>query len=233
MTAARPLPAPSPAPDAGALVRSLLPRDVAVAATDPRTPQPALWPEERAGLPRARPARLREFAAGRSAARHALAQLGLPPAAIAHGIDRAPVWPAGVVGSISHCSNACVAVLARAGRLSALGIDLEEEVALPLDLIPAICTPAEAARLALLPPARRGLIAKVIFSAKEAAYKAQFPLSGRLFGFQTLEVRLEPETGRFSADFLQDIPPFRSGTRLQGHFVIGQGLIATIVTLSA
>lgn len=231
MTAAAALPE-TPA-SALRLAQGLLPPGVALAETDPRAPQPAPWPEERAGLTRPRPERLREFAAGRTAARRAMAQLGLPPAPVAHGFDRAPVWPEGLTGSISHCSTACLAAVAPMTRARALGLDLEEDTPLPLDLIPAICTPEEEAYLATLPPQQRGRMAKLIFSAKECAYKAQFPLSRRLFGFQTLALTLEPAAGRFTARFLEDVAPFAVGTRLCGRFTIGCGLIVTAMALAA
>ncbi|MGD9865228.1 MAG: 4'-phosphopantetheinyl transferase [Pseudodonghicola sp.] len=229
------IPAAAPEPEHRgpvALARPLFPAGVALAGTDPRAPQPAPWPEERAGLDRPRPERLREFAAGRAAARRAMAQLGHPPAPVPHGLDRAPVWPAGLSGTISHCRSACLAAVARADTARALGLDLEEDTPLPLDLIPAICTPEEAARLAQWPEDRRGRMAKVIFSAKECAYKAQFPLSRTLFGFQALDLLLEPEAGRFTARFVKDVAPFAAGTRLNGRFAIGDGLIVTAMVLA-
>jgi 4'-phosphopantetheinyl transferase EntD len=226
---------PEAQPSALILARGLFPAGVALAETDPRVPQPAAWPEERAGLDRPRPERLREFAAGRTAARHAMAQLGQPARAIPHGIDRAPVWPAGLVGSISHCTTTCLAAVAEARSFAALGLDLEEATPLPLDLIPAICTEAEAERLAPLPEAQRGLAAKLIFSAKECAYKAQYPASRQVFGFQTLEIRFDAEapqtSGAFTARFLHEVPPFAAGTRLPGRFGLALGLILTTMAL--
>lgn len=226
---------PEPHTSALSLARGLFPAGVALAEADPRAPQPSPWPEERAGLDRPRPERLREFAAGRTAARHAMAALGQPAQAIPHGIDRAPVWPTGLVGSISHCTTTCLAAVAEARRFAALGLDLEEATPLPLDLIPAICTEAEAERLAPLPEAQRGLAAKLIFSAKECAYKAQYPASRQVFGFQTLEILFDtdaPQTsGSFIARFEHEVPPFAAGTRLSGRFGLASGLILTTMAV--
>ncbi|GHG93628.1 4'-phosphopantetheinyl transferase family protein [Pseudodonghicola xiamenensis] len=224
-----------PPPSALNLARGLFPVGVALAETDPRAPQPSPWPEERAGLTRPQPGRLREFAAGRAAARHAMARLGEPARPILHGSDRAPVWPAGLVGSISHCSTTCLAAVAKAGSFAALGLDLEEATLLPFDLIPAICTDAEAERLAPLPETQQGLMAKLIFSAKECAYKAQYPASRQVFGFQTLELDFNAEMplvcGKFTVRFLHAVPPFTTASHLSGNYVISGGLIITAIAL--
>lgn len=221
-------------PDAQALARPLLPEAVALAATDPRAPQPTAWPEERAALTHARPKRLREFDAGRAAARAAMAALGAAPVAVPHGADRAPIWPEGLTGSITHCANACLAALARDGDIRALGLDLEEDAPLDPDLFETVCTGTELERLAALPAGPRGQQARLIFSAKEAAYKAQYPLSRVVFDFHTLEVALDAGgPGHFIARFRRDVAPFGTGDALWGRYAIGGGLIATAVVLAA
>ena len=63
---------------------------------------PALTASEQASIAPMAPARLAEFAQGRMHARIALARFGLADASIPMGSKRAPLWPAGFVGSISH-----------------------------------------------------------------------------------------------------------------------------------
>ncbi len=219
---------------AWALARPLLPGVVALAATDPSAPQPPALPQERAALTGARPARLREFDAGRTAARRAMVQLGVAPAAVLHGDDRAPIWPEGLVGTITHGAGACLAAQAYRRDIQALGLDLEEATTLEPDLFETICTGAELNHLAALPPDQRGLRAKLIFSAKEAAYKAQYPLSRTLFDFQTLEISLDAgNPGQFSAHFLRAIAPFPAGSLLSGRYAIGGGWIVTAVAIAA
>lgn len=104
-----------------AAARALLPVSVALAATDPTQPAPALWRGE--VLPLAIAARQTEFAAGRHAARMAMAQLGHLQQPIVHGADRAPIWPAGLNGSITHSATLCLAAVTQAPLL--VGIDLE------------------------------------------------------------------------------------------------------------
>ncbi|MGR3504381.1 MAG: 4'-phosphopantetheinyl transferase family protein [Paracoccaceae bacterium] len=160
---------------------------VAVAVLPVTGAHPPLLPTEEVAMRRAVPSRRAEFTAGRAAARLALQRLGLPPAAIPSAPDRSPVWPAGVTGSISHAAGLCAAVLSR-DLAATLGLDIEEATPLDEDLWPLVLTPSELQALDDHAPAQRGRIAKRIFSIKEAAYKAQFPLTGAVIGFQALEV---------------------------------------------
>jgi 4'-phosphopantetheinyl transferase EntD len=199
---------------------ALLP-DAAIAVTDPRAVQPALLDEE---ILRAIPARQREFAAGRAAARQAMRVMGLPAAAIAVGRDRAPVWPAGLAGSITHSATACVAAIARGGLL---GIDIEPDVPLDRDIWPAILLPEEQRWLATQPD--RGHRALQIFCAKEAAYKAQYPATATLFGFDTLHVILTHD--RFTATFRKPAGPIATGFCLHGRITRVSGHVFAAVHL--
>ncbi|APG48199.1 4'-phosphopantetheinyl transferase family protein [Phaeobacter porticola] len=219
-----------------ALIRPLFAETVAVEVCDPQGTPPAPFMEEAACLsPNAVEKRRREFAAGRAAAHHAMETLGLSACAIPVGPKRAPVWPTGVVGSISHCHSIAVAVVAHPQDMHGLGVDVEEDVPLSENLIPQICRPAE--RDWLSRQDNPGQLAKVIFSAKEAAYKCQYRLSECFFGFDGMELDMElaqtPErtSGRFSARFTADQLPFCRGDTIEGCFVIGEGLIATAAQL--
>lgn len=178
--------------DAAALRLALsmvrFPEGLGWAVTEATSDPDALFPEERVAVSRAIPARVAEFAGGRTAARAAMAQLGLPPCAIPARPDRTPHWPKGVVGSISHAGPLCIAVVGRSADWRMIGVDLEPDHPLPRDLVPEIATPDE---LALLAPLPEALAATRIFSAKEAAYKAQYPLTEALFGFEAMAANLQ------------------------------------------
>jgi 4'-phosphopantetheinyl transferase EntD len=210
-----------------AALRGILPEGVALAASDPSAPETGLWPEEAAGITRAVPGRRREFAAGRRAARAALADIGLPPAAIPMGADRAPVWPAGVTGSISHGAGVCVALVAYSDRLAGLGLDLEPAEALPKDMLDTVCTPVERAAVAR---DAHGLLGRQIFCAKEASYKAQYVQSHTLLAFHDLEITFDA-AGQFMARLRCPCPPFPVGTQWPGRLVMGDGIIAAVVAL--
>lgn len=212
------------------LAGALLDPVIAVAATDPRADHTA-YDEELVALPGAVPKRLREFSAGRAAARQAMTELGAPPMAVLIGKDRAPIWPDPLIGSISHCNTACLAAVAWTGELQMLGLDIEEDTPLDEALLETVCTAPELDWLA--DQAEPGRAAKVIFSAKECAYKAQYPLSQTLFDFQTLEVWMNDDLTHFTARFTRPVAPFGQGDTIQGKIARGEGLIVTAVAVRA
>lgn len=114
---------------------------------------------------------------------------------------------------------------------SVMGLGLDVETVTPLDdrLIRTICTERE--RQWLQQQDAPGLLAKLIFSAKEAAYKCQYPLSRRLFGFDGMELELDLAAARFNAVFTADQSPFQRGFTLPGRWATGTGIVVTLATL--
>ncbi|KIC10722.1 phosphopantetheinyl transferase [Leisingera sp. ANG-M1] len=209
-----------------ALVRPLFAADVALAGADPLGNPPAPYPEEAAALsPNAVAKRRNEFAAGRESVRQAMRQLGWKPEPVRAGSDRAPIWPAGLVGSITHTKSCAMAVLSQTGAVQGLGIDIEEDTPLKEELLPAICSEREQAWLRQQD--NPGQMAKVIFSAKEAAYKAQYTLSRAFYGFDGMELEFDLAAGAYQAVFTADRLPFTRGEAVGGSFVVGAGLIMT------
>ncbi|PTE23570.1 phosphopantetheinyl transferase [Cereibacter changlensis JA139] len=196
-----------------AAAREFLPAGVAVAACDPRDPQPPLLPGEAVrGIAR----RQREFSAGRAAVRLCMAELGLAPQAVPAAPDRSPLWPPGLSGSITHSATACLAALTRAPQL--LGLDIEPDAPLP----------PEMHSLVLRPEERDCPDPLLAFSAKEAAYKAQYPVTRTLFGFEVMQIRIDPPD-RFTAIFRDSIDPFAEGSRLEGRYTRTGGHLLTVV----
>jgi len=157
-------------------IQSLFP--AGVVATEMRQPGEValLLPEEAACLGRAVAKRRQEFAAGRQCARRALREFGVVDFPLRVGADREPLWPQGFVGSITHTAGICAAVVASQQRLRALGVDVEVVGDVGAELWPSICVAAETDWLASLPELERAPAVTLIFAAKEAFYKAQFPL---------------------------------------------------------
>lgn len=184
---------------------------------------PDLWPGEGLAVASAVAHRQAEFAAGRAAARAALAAAGLDPAAIPVGPDRAPVWPEGVTGSISHGEDMAIAVAAPTARVAGLGIDLEPDAALPDDILSEICDGEECAWIAGQAEPLRW--ARLIFAAKEAAFKCQYPASGAVFGFDAMSIRIDPAQGTLTARFTAPVAPFAAGDLLHGRFAFSHGLV--------
>jgi 4'-phosphopantetheinyl transferase EntD len=201
-------------------------------------PIPDPLPEEAAQVARAVSRRRREFAAGRHLFRRALGRLldaDASAIALLNGADRAPCWPAGVVGSITHTATGtpadgyCAVVLGRDSALLAVGVDAEEAEPLEAGLWSFVLTPAERAALDREAPERQGLLAKLMFSAKECFYKAQYPLTRRFLGFQQVQITLDqPMIGRFQARLLDDTQ--QGGAEMSvclGRYIMDAGLLLT------
>jgi 4'-phosphopantetheinyl transferase EntD len=195
-----------------------------------------LYPEEAALVSTAVPSRQREFAIGRSCARRALARLGVAAGPLLAGPDRAPRWPAGVVGSITHTNAGgtgfCAAAVAESRHVRSLGVDAESSDPLPRSLWGIVLGSEEAAAIEALPEA--GRLAKVVFAAKEATYKAISAFVGKVLEFGDVSVRLSPRTGTFTARLrvpreAESAPP----GIFQGRFAIENALVFTAVAISA
>jgi 4'-phosphopantetheinyl transferase EntD len=163
---------------------------VVVETADPRGPLAPLPPEEAELVAKAIPTRRAEFAAARGAARQGLRRLGrLQSPPIGRDPRGAPIWPEGVVGAITHCPGFCAAALAPTVTFASLGLDAEGAEDLPIDLLDHVCSPAE--RSAFPGPARGATSwGKVAFSAKEAIYKAYYPLAQAFLDFRDVELQL-------------------------------------------
>ena len=204
----------------------LFPGDLVCVEVSPLPEEWTLHPLEAAVLARANVTRGREFAAGRTLARRALRELGFPDAPLLAGPDRAPAWPAGAVGSISHTADYCVVVVARNPPYRSLGVDAEPDTPLEAELWPQICTPTELEWLAAQPAARRGLLCHVLFAIKESVYKYQAPISGTMLEFRDVEVEFDGAAPGFRAVILRPgVPGFPAGTVVLGRTRIADGLI--------
>jgi len=175
-----------------------------------------------------------EFSTGRACAHAALRRLGVPDAPVLMLESRAPAWPSGLVGSVSHTNGCCAAVVGMSPPWLAIGLDVERDVALAPGLEARVCTTAERAWLVERPPAERGHWAKLFFSAKEAVYKCQHPLAGLRLGFQDVEVQLRG--GEFSAVLgdARQLPPGCAFPRsLCGSFDRVEGFVVAGVAVPA
>ena len=183
-------------------------------------------------MARAAPKRVREFAAGRECARRALEGLGVRGVAVPTGEDRAPIWPQGVVGSISHCKGCCVAAVAWRSQFGSLGIDVEQADPLPYGLLPEILSTAE--RLHLSGLGRRSLLvwSKVAFSAKESLFKCYHSVTKQFLGFRDLQLQIFPEQRRFVGRLADpDHPPALGARSFDGRFTVMGSFVYTAVAL--
>ncbi|MBT2442567.1 4'-phosphopantetheinyl transferase superfamily protein [Streptomyces sp. ISL-36] len=216
------------------MIRELLPAWAVSAEAYGDPPHARLLPAEEAVIARAVESRRREFTTVRHCASLALGQLGVPYRPLVPGERGAPTWPTGVVGSMTHCRGYRAAVVARQQDGAALGVDAETDEPLPSGLLEAVSLPRERDRIrALLADRPRLRWDRLLFSAKEAVYKAWFPLTGRLLDFHEADIVFDPERGVFRAALL--VPGPRIGGRevaaFEGRWAAGGGLLATAVAL--
>lgn len=189
-----------------------------------------LYPEEKAAIARAVDKRRFEFATGRDLARAALAALGVGPVALPPDAQRRPRWPPGYVGSLSHAEGLCAAMAAPAGRVVALGLDMERIDAVPESLLPQIAPSDEPASLARAVPPR--LVPALAFSAREAVFKAYQPATDAFLSFR--DVRLAVDGDRFEARIVAPgRPPLNGRDVIEGRFAIAGAMILTVVALTA
>lgn len=217
------------------MLERILPHGTVVVATTGER-EVELFPEEEAAVGNAVEKRRREFVTARACARAALAQLGYPAQPVPAGARGEPVWPAGVVGSITHCAGYRACAVAPAGELVTIGVDAELSEPLPAGLVADIALPEERRwleRLSAEEPAVNW--DRLLFSIKESIYKAWFPLARSWLGFEDASVAIDPARGTFSAHLL--VPgPTVSGHKLDGfsgRWLAADGLLLSAIALAA
>lgn len=178
-----------------------------------------------------------EYLAGRWCAREAMKVRHAHHAHghIETGEEREPLWPDGVVGSITHTQGFVSAAIADASALRSIGVDSEE-----------IFTVDRARRLArhlaprgeLTTLARadldEGALAATVFSVKESVYKCLHPFVRSFFGFDAAEVIELSREGAVRVRLTETLTrEFREGYVLEGRVAITAGHVHTAVALIA
>jgi len=150
-----------------------------------------LWPEERACSDGFGRERLQTFSTGRSCARKAMEFMGYAAMPIPAGKDRAPIWPSGITGSISHTQGLAGALLCTIDHHPSIGLDIERSTAVDRSLWDMLFDESELERIsrATIPDE----LATLYFSLKEAYYKMQYPLTRRFLDFREVRVENGPE----------------------------------------
>jgi 4'-phosphopantetheinyl transferase EntD len=216
-------------------------------------PDPAdLFPEEAAALsPRAVPRRRGHFALGRAAAHDALRALALPASPVLRGERGEPLWPDGVVGSISHTAGIAVAVVGRSEQCAGIGVDLESvRPGLSVASSDIVCAGGEATwvtdgsrpgPLALRGPAdtpggtdAAALRLTALFGAKEAVFKALYPIERVWLGLQDAE--LTWLDGEQAFDAVLRVPAgaaFPAGFRLRVTCRFAEDMVLAATSVSA
>jgi enterobactin synthetase component D len=177
-----------------------------------------------------------EFLAGRICAREALHHLTGTASIPELGEDRAPIWPAGICGSISHSHGLASALVARHGHWRGLGLDLETPLCASRAerLAKEILTPAEQQRMGQLDPIQQAERVTLTFSIKESLFKALYPLVGQRFYFHDAELLVSNAEGQVQLRLLRDLTnEWHSGRELDGHYCYYRERLLSLVAIPA
>jgi 4'-phosphopantetheinyl transferase EntD len=147
---------------------------------------------------------------------------------VAGGAHGEPLWPRGVVGSITHCARYRACAVARETDVRAVGIDAEVHAPLSGGVLEAIASDDE--RRALAAHGAGVCWDRLLFSAKEAVYKAWYPLTGRNLGFGDVDVRIDARRRCFHARLL--VEDARLPAELDGRWGVAGGIVATAVVVA-
>lgn len=186
-----------------------------------------------AAIARSVPKRQSEFFFGRLAARLAMQAMAFAPAEVPIGAARQPVWPAGIVGSISHARSTAAATVLDGRRHGGIGIDIEH-VAAPdqqTALLETVVSEAEWVFLQGIAPALPvAWLLTIVFSAKESLFKAAFQSVGRYFDFGAAAVTaLDVDRGTVELTLQEDLcRDFAAGQECRvGFEFIRDGMVLT------
>ena len=216
------------------MLEQILPPSVAVSTARDDAAAEGLFPEEKAQIVNAVPERRREFATARSCARAALAELGVGPAAIPSGPKGEPIWPDGIVGSITHCRGYRACAVAHRSELATIGVDAEPDEGLPEGLLPDIALAPEREAILAMAASDPGVSwDRLLFCIKESVYKAWFPLTGSWLGFEDAQVAIDRPGESFVARLLVAGPEIDGRTvgALSGRWRAGEGLLLAAIAM--
>ncbi|MGC0316536.1 4'-phosphopantetheinyl transferase family protein [Kitasatospora acidiphila] len=217
------------------MLGEILPPGTAAAEFFGDIPEVRLLPAEERALGNALPHRRSEFGTARAAARRALTRLGLPPLAVPADPRGVPQWPDGVTGSITHCADYRACAVARTTDVRVLGIDAEPDRPLSAAVVRTIAVPAERTHLVDLEWSGGAQVAwdRLLFSAKEAAFKAVFPQTRIELDFPDVEIAINPAAGTFTARLPSVVRRAQGGlpALLPGRWLARSGLLVTAVAL--
>lgn len=219
------------------MIDKLLPSPIVTAEAFQDAALSEMYPEEWALVADAVPKRQKEFGTVRGCARTALSQLGIAPGPLLPGRDRAPQWPAGIVGAMTHCTGYRAAAVARGRDVLTVGLDAEPNQ--PIEdpgVVDLVTLPEERAQLRRLTALEPEVCwDRLMFSAKESVYKAWYPLAHRWLGFEDALLTLDPTDASFTARLLVPGPEINGAelTEFSGQWLVDEGLVVTAIAMMA
>lgn len=190
--------------------------------------QESLWPEEEIAVSGAVLQRRAEFRASRTCARLALRKLGQAAGAILKGRYGEPIWPEGIVGSITHAEGYCAVIVTSRQLWTSVGLDIESSSALEPELADLVCSSIEKS-FYCMSEERQVDWAKLTFVIKEAAFKALFPLTRQYLDFLDVEISINWTDGTFEASIEESQLNSKSAIRrLSGFWGLSGGILFSV-----
>lgn len=208
-------------------IQAHLPTNILLLAAPVNNWMPDIDPVEQEIVQHAVLSRQAEYSTGRMLAARALMEMSTPVSAILRGPMNEPIWPVGIVGSITHTNDICLVAVATTKHMVGVGIDIEANRPEFDNLAHLILRPDErqATGIKFLP---KKDVVRLIFGAKEALYKAIYGRANRFVDFQEVRIEFGPEAGRFTANAPndQDLNALiRDGT---GRYLFAENILFTI-----
>ena len=183
-------------------LNTLFPKNVNSEISDLISDKVELLPAEATISQRYSPKRLREFTTGRVNARHLLERYNIQGYPLLPNADRAPIWPPGIIGSISHCNDRCGVIVTESKHYRSIGFDVENKRDFNYSARKFICTNEEEQWLLTQPESSRSQKLLLIFSIKESLYKCLYQADGIKLGFKNVSAIPDDKTDSFLLNFV-------------------------------
>lgn len=200
-----------------------------------------LLPQERAYVSDAVPLRQAQFADARACARNALADLtghDHADTVIGKGERGMPLFPHGIIGSLTHTTGFRAAVVTRTDTLKSVGLDAEVAKPLPDGVSNVVLTARDMQQITALQQhvhqhetdpqlfSAEDILETVVFSAKEALYKSWFPLSRVFLDFAQADIEVHHD-GALTAFVHHDVDCGTIPRTIPGRWVVDSGYVVT------
>jgi 4'-phosphopantetheinyl transferase EntD len=189
---------------ATAQLQPLFPPTVVLRSASVRDHFASLAESEQSCVTHAVQSRRAEFSTGRVLAADGLRELGVGAFPLERGSHNEPLWPPGIVGSISHSSGVCVVAMARTQDMKFIGIDVESSTADVTKISELILTASEYRYDAKFESVTLADRTRITFCAKEAIFKAVYPLVARFVDFREVALEIDADTQTFVAQACND-----------------------------
>lgn len=174
-----------------------------------------------------------EFSTGRLCARKALQQLGKYNCILTQAENGEPIWPEQTTGTISHSKKWAAAAVSTTTDIMAIGFDIETVSRVSSDILKRIITDSEKEQLKKKDKQKAQEYKALIFSAKEAFYKALSKLYSKTLRFKDVSIILKENSTEFKIveptnelnSFLKNVRPFCR------YFIHGNDIFTSITFL--